>query len=369
MDHPGSLFRKLYGSQLPLRTRLDNILFTFGVLVGVLGAIACILIQSTTMATVLAAASAVLLLLLWIFGSRDESRRDHSILAALLVAMFVILPALYLSGGSIYSGISAYFALGLALSGYLVRGRRGLILMAFECLYIAAIYYLSFRFRGQLIEVPAMEGGRADTFHYLAVGSNVIMVCLALVLLARAIFSLYRQENHTVEESIVDMTRRSTIDPLTSLYNRRFLYECMEQAVQQSDREHTPLSVLLFDIDDFKKVNDHYGHAAGDEALQTLASLLNGHRPASGVAARYGGEEFLLLLPGFDQADAALFAEQMRSLIERSVLAAAVAEKDPITVSVGVVEYQSGMTCDDLVYQADRCMYEAKRRGKNRVVS
>ena len=155
-------------------------------------------------------------------------------------------------------------------------------------------------------------------------------------------------------------------DALTGLYNRRYLDEMLEREVSRARREGIPLALVMLDIDHFKRVNDTYGHQAGDEVLCILAATLLADIRTEDTACRYGGEELLIMLPNMPLAAAIERAEGWR----RSVEALSIVHGNfPITftISLGVAAYpEHGKTADDLMRCADRALYEAKAGGRNR---
>jgi len=156
-------------------------------------------------------------------------------------------------------------------------------------------------------------------------------------------------------------------DSLTGLYNRRYLDETLEREVSRARREGNPLSLVMLDIDHFKKVNDTYGHQVGDEALRMLASTLLADIRAEDVACRYGGEEFLILLPNMPLETAMMRAEAWRVAVEGLCVALG-NFRITFTVSLGVAAYpEHGKTPDDLTRCADQALYRAKNDGRNRV--
>jgi len=155
---------------------------------------------------------------------------------------------------------------------------------------------------------------------------------------------------------------QSLRDPLTGLYNRRYMEDALERYLNIAERNGSKTSVLMIDLDHFKRLNDAYGHAKGDAVLRDVAGQLVGALRPSDVAARYGGEELLVILPGCGLEDAMLKAEMLRSRIEGlSELHGA-----PVSASFGVAtvpETSSGMS--DVVKMADAALYEAKKAGRN----
>jgi diguanylate cyclase len=158
-------------------------------------------------------------------------------------------------------------------------------------------------------------------------------------------------------------------DPLTGLHNRRFLDEALERQLEACAQTGTPLTLVLIDIDRFKRINDTYGHPAGDEVIRRLADLLRERvRDAGLIACRYGGEEFLMMLPGMRVDEALAMAEDLRSTFE-SLEVVSAGQTMRTTLSIGVAGCpEHGTQAQPLVLRADQALYEAKLRGRNRVV-
>ncbi|HAW61451.1 MAG TPA: hypothetical protein DCX26_03870 [Pseudomonas sp.] len=158
-------------------------------------------------------------------------------------------------------------------------------------------------------------------------------------------------------------------DPLTQLANRRRFDRLLDEEIRRARRAGSPLSVLLADIDHFKRVNDSYGHPFGDECLRQVAAVLAAHCQRAGdVAARYGGEEFVVLLPGLDGPQAAALAESIRRTIAQLSLQH---DKQPVplTISLGVATLAPALTsAEALLAGADAALYQAKHQGRDQVV-
>ncbi len=160
--------------------------------------------------------------------------------------------------------------------------------------------------------------------------------------------------------------RASLIDPLTGMHNRRWLMNVLAREIPRCQTANLPLSLLLIDVDHFKEFNDHYGHLAGDCALQAVARAIHtGIRAADG-AARYGGEEFVAFFPGTALEEAAGIAENLRDTIERQQFSDHQGRPLPgITVSVGYAQLREGQREADLLNTADCALYRAKAQGRN----
>jgi diguanylate cyclase (GGDEF)-like protein len=163
---------------------------------------------------------------------------------------------------------------------------------------------------------------------------------------------------------------QSIRDPLTGLYNRRFLEDSLMRELSRAKRKTHPLSIILLDIDHFKRVNDTFGHGAGDMVLRRLGLVLQAYVRESDVACRVGGEEFSVLLPEGPLQIATQRAEDIRKAVNELTLKHEEKDLGTVTVSLGVATFPDhGTTADALIRAADQVLYDAKRKGRNRVVS
>ncbi|HEX7667189.1 MAG TPA: GGDEF domain-containing protein [Polyangiaceae bacterium] len=165
-----------------------------------------------------------------------------------------------------------------------------------------------------------------------------------------------------------EIYRLMTIDGLTELFNKRYFNEELERELQRATRYERPLSLLLFDIDHFKSINDKFGHVAGDAFLKQLAQAVKEKLRAQDVLARVGGEEFAVLLPEVDPVGAKTTADKIRAVVESTVFSFD-GEKMPATISIGVATNGPKLASPLSLYgAADAALYSAKATGRNRVV-
>lgn len=160
------------------------------------------------------------------------------------------------------------------------------------------------------------------------------------------------------------LQRLSTTDPLTGAYNRRMFMDLLAKELQRASRYGEPFSLLMFDIDHFKAVNDQYGHDIGDRVLVEMVRLSIETIRQPDVLARWGGEEFMVLLPQTDGDMAHTLGERLRKKIEGHIFA----EAGHLTVSVGVTSLGQVDTIDSLLKRVDEALYTAKESGRNRVI-
>lgn len=163
-----------------------------------------------------------------------------------------------------------------------------------------------------------------------------------------------------------EIYRMTIVDGLTQIHNKRYLFDSLEREIIRARRHDRPLSLLMFDIDFFKRINDHFGHLAGDYVLRELAEAVQSRIRRDEVFARYGGEEFVIVLPETNLEGARALAEDLRQKVaEHSFVFQG--EKIPVTVSIGCALVRENDTATELIQRADEKLYEAKRGGRNRV--
>ena len=213
-------------------------------------------------------------------------------------------------------------------------------------------------FRGQLPLMTTVADQIAGAIANAQAHAELLAVMKQLEEKSKAL----EDANAHLANAIETLHRISTQDGLTGVANRRHFDETLALECRRAARTHSPLSLLMLDIDGFKPFNDEHGHQAGDEMLRRVAQILREtvHRAAD-LVSRYGGEEFVVLLPETNEEDARRIAESLRERVE---------ETGVVTVSAGVatlVPERGGSPCEEIVRAADEKLYEAKRSGRNRV--
>jgi diguanylate cyclase (GGDEF)-like protein/PAS domain S-box-containing protein len=169
-----------------------------------------------------------------------------------------------------------------------------------------------------------------------------------------------------LRESLRDQSVR---DPLTGLFNRRFMQECLDREMLRVTRKNRSLAVIFIDIDHFKRFNDMFGHEAGDHVLRSMGDFFRSHFRGDDVICRYGGEEFAIILPESTAQDAATRAEILRLAAKELKLMYHGVTLDSVTISAGIAGYpEHASTASELLNAADTCLYEAKTKGRDRIV-
>ena len=205
----------------------------------------------------------------------------------------------------------------------------------------------------------AINNGASDLI-FKPIRLNELMLRINRVIRER---SLINERDRMIER----LKKLSLRDPLTELYNSRHFYAELEDEIRRSDRYVHPLSLIFIDIDNFKSINDTYGHMIGDQALLLIAKKMQTSLRSQDTAYRFAGDEFTIILPETTAENAKVVADRIKAEMEKESLVIRDKEITKITLSLGIAEYQRNEKKEQFVHRADVTMYEAKKRGGNDV--
>jgi len=300
----------------------------------------------------------------------------------LLLDLFFVTVVIHFSGGAVSWFWAMYMVLTLEASLILEKGSDTFAIALGGILAYGGLLMLEYYGLIRSVKMPFENNLLQQTLAYEVIKwawVSVTNLCLAFI----GVFMM-----KTVRDREEHLRQLVIKDSLTSLYNRRYFFYRLTSEIQRAKRYKRNLSLLIIDVDDFKKYNDRYGHLAGDVALRVISeAILSGIRRSDGkpsydvdIACRYGGEELAVILPETDFAQGAVAAERLRGNIETkcdvAVAKKAIIDSDEarqevpgLTVSIGVASYPAHATdTEGLINAADRAMFIAKDAGKNRVV-
>lgn len=179
-------------------------------------------------------------------------------------------------------------------------------------------------------------------------------------------FTDARYSKDTFEEN-KKLKRLIEVDPLTSLYNRRYLEFQLASSTIENKQFNTPFGVLFLDIDNFKDVNDTYGHNIGDQVLKLISNTIKSNLRPNDIAGRWGGEEFVIILRRIDLEKMTVLAERLRMICKNSSYKLEDGNIISVTISIGGSLYEPNETVEELIAKADRLMYESKQAGRDQV--
>ena len=178
------------------------------------------------------------------------------------------------------------------------------------------------------------------------------------------------QEINQLQENLETVRNESLTDPLTALSNRKYFDQMLHKSISDAQAKSEPLSLMLTDIDHFKKFNDTFGHLTGDQVLRLVAFSVKQNVKGQDIAARYGGEEFAVVLPQTGMRQALTVADHIRrAIMTKELMKRSTGEHlGRVTISIGVAACRKNDTAQSLIARADACLYAAKRNGRNRVI-
>lgn len=299
---------------------------------------------------------------LWVASSRYHQERICRVILVYLVN-FVLFPLNYFVCGALNSGMILFYLLGLFVVAILLRGAQRVVayilsLLALEASITIGRYY------------PKIVTPMTPWQQYQDVKITLFLTGTTLVVMATLILRAYEAERKHNEVLMERQRRLSLRDPMCGLYNRRELFRRLETIFQDpeiSDAARKDTYIAMFDVDDFKRINDTYGHHFGDKALITAARVMqNGCRPEDGeLAARYGGEEFVCLLSAPDRETAFARVDAMRKKLGEIQWEEAPGLR--ITMSGGLVACRDYQLLNRATSDVDKLLYQAKARGKNQI--
>lgn len=258
-----------------------------------------------------------------------------------------------------------YYAIGSVLSLIFIRHRTSFLV---GLLSVLVVFFLVCHF-------GFSEGATPLPSQFVGIMFTVSVV--GAMALSGSFSHLFRREIDHAEDQLIQSNRTleklSTTDKLTGLANRRSLDQFLNDGRGSLGPEQLPLSILMCDVDSFKSFNDHYGHQAGDECLQTIARTLQQvvRRPTD-LLTRYGGEEFAIILPLTSEADAMVIAERLRSQVEALQIPHGFSDvAGTVTISIGLSTLSAGQdkAAAEVLAEADEALYQAKHQGRNRTLA
>lgn len=308
---------------------------------------------------------------------RGNSLSVLALVMSLFILMAIFFPAL------IYTGVNRRFkdpSLTLpqllqaiffvtVFSYFMVSEIRGVSTVLYILVFVFGTFRLRLReFMGLVALTVALYAGAMALLHY----RHPDAVTVKLEIIRGAILVLSLLWVSYMANYIANLRRRikemASFDALTEVYNRREIFEILDREKSFSDRSAIPFSLCILDLDDFKEVNDTYGHQAGDEVLKAFARALRENVRTEDYVGRYGGEEFLVVFVNFECRDnSATCVARLLKVTERLSFPG-IADGLKITTSIGVSAYRPSETIDAVIARADQALYEAKAAGKNRIV-
>lgn len=275
--------------------------------------------------------------------------RDRTIAVLMLYALYSMMCFLIVSGGN--NGTGPLWLFIVSPVTFFIRGlKRG----AFDLIILAIVISVLFYFTDKL-------GYYSYPNHYF---TTRVMLCFSILCILGGFYEYYRNKySRELIEQLKINQKLARIDAMTDLFNRRYATECLQDA-----RFNEGAAFLLIDVDNFKQVNDTYGHQIGDDVLTFIASILKSVSGEEDIVARWGGEEFLIVTPQGHERRARQLAENIHQQLAQHAFQQGV-HNFKVTLSIGLHQRASNESIDHCLSVADKCLYLAKSHGKNQTVA
>ena len=302
--------------------------------------------------------SFIFLILLSLWGFRTRNTNLFAMISIGICAL-ILFPLMFFANDGLSGGMAFYFSLTIVCITLALHGKTKIIYFVISIVENTALFILYNR-RPDLFTPLSASDAFMDQL------SSMLVTCVVLFIFSLTVSKQNSNDRDKIKQLSVLYERQANTDDLTGLYNRRYFNNFLKLAILTLG-DTGKLHVAMFDIDDFKYVNDKYGHPFGDTVLKNFALILADCVSTSGVTAcRYGGEEFLLLIPKKNKDEALELTEEvLRKTREKIKLD----ENKFVTVSAGFITCTEDMTYDVLLQEVDKKLYLAKKSGKNKVIS
>ncbi len=323
----------------------------------IIGFIESYLIGLPFIAYILPLISSFILFGLTLWGLKTKKIRLFATISISITAL-ILFPLMFFVNGGLHGGMPYYFLVAVICTALALNGKPRIIIFILILIEFSALCILYSLFPQGFIQM-SHEDAFVDQLCSMLIASIVIFAFAFIV------SKQNYHDRHKIEQLSLLYERQANTDELTGLYNRRYFNNFLKLAILTLG-DTGKLHLTMFDIDDFKYVNDKYGHPFGDVVLRQFADILEAHTISGVTACRYGGEEFLLLIPKKNKEEALKLVNEILKATRETII---LKDKKPVTVSAGFMTCTEEMTYEVLLQEVDDKLYTAKRSGKNCVIS
>lgn len=278
-------------------------------------------------------------------------------LIATVIICFLIIPAIFLCSAGVKGGGLFLFIFGIFFLTVVVKKNLTYLILILFIEYVSMMF-LSLAF-------PRIVFINETITSVTAIVINFLIASVIIFIFLRIIITGYHREHRQLRITNEKLNHELITDDLTEIYNHRYIASELVRAVAEAN-ENSKLFLLMYDIDDFKAVNDKYGHTVGNDILYEFAQMINNEIGKEGICARYGGEEFVILFKNKTADEVFAVAEKIRKNVESKLFVPDTDKK--ITVSCGIAKYKMGDNAEEFLESVDFKMYSAKQQGKNKTV-
>lgn len=355
MEKMREFYKHHYSDYVPLRYRMFCICTLLGTVTSFLGFVLCFIVNGFFNPLVYATGLGFLFMLVaTIYGYKTKKIDLITVLMSSILNI-IVFPSTFLVSGGLYSAAPMFFVMGIFIAVPLLTGKKRIVLFVLELIFYIVIISLCFYY-------PQLTYVRDQSTHTIMLLFSFIIVSFYIfssTLMITRHYQLERMKSKKMNKLLHQQTIR---DPLTQLYNRRYLTDFLVDKINGFEKSFT---IIILDIDDFKRINDTYGHLFGDDVLSTFSHIMVDVIGDSGFVSRYGGEEFMIY---YDNTYLNEIKDKLTNIKTQFSNHYSKYSDIHFTFSAGVTVYQDGQTLTQLFNLADKNLYLAKKNGKNQVV-
>jgi len=346
----------LFSDNQPLEKRITYAMVICAMAGELIGTVESLAIKLSPAAILLPFISFFLHLFIFLWGIKAKKSGTFALLA-ISISAIVIFPLMFIVNAGLEGGMPFYFVLAIVCTALALRGKRRIILFILIVHEYAALFLLYYYYPDFFIPMTPQNA-------FIDKLCSLVIVCTIMFFFSYIVSKQNHSDRKRIKELSALYEKQANTDELTGLFNRRYFNNFLKLAILTlGDTEK--LHLAMFDIDDFKKVNDTYGHPFGDFVLKDFADILKSNDSKGFTSCRYGGEEFLLLIPKKDKNEAINIVEDIIKTVRTKI---SLPDGSFITVSAGFITCTAEMSYETVLQSVDENLYQAKCTGKNKVV-
>lgn len=352
MNKIKEFYKTHYSQEVELEYRTFCICTLLGTFTSFIGAILCLVLTGIAQPSTFATSSCFLMMcILTYIGYKYKKIEIVIIIMSCIINLFVF-PYIFLTTGALYSCVPMFFVMGCVIAAPMLSGKKRMILWLIQMIVYVGVISVCF-FNEDISYL------RPQHVHIMMLLFSFVLVAFYVFVSTVMVTNQYDKERKKVEKLNELLEELANQDPLTKLYNRRYLTDFLDKKVENKDSE---FCIVLIDLDDFKKVNDQYGHGIGDDVLIGFANVITSLLDDGDFVCRFGGEEFMIYSDTSEEQYLKAHLEKLGNAFTTYCM-----EKlnIKVTFSAGVAFYKGEKQITDLFNKADIMLYEAKRQGKN----
>ena len=351
-----SIRSTIFSPKVTLQKRIAYAMVVCSAFGELFGAIESYLIGLPVYAWLLPLVSFLFLAVLSIWGFKTKKTNLFATICIIVTGM-ILFPMMFFANAGLHGGMPYYLLVAIICTALALRGKARFIIFGLLIIEYSGLF-VTYHFHPELFTTMGHEEAFIDQLCSLIISSCVLFTFSYIVSRQNS------HDRHKIEQLSQLYERQANTDDLTGLYNRRYFNNFLKLAILTLG-DTGKLHLAMFDIDDFKYVNDKYGHPFGDTVLKKFAVILADCGTSGVTACRYGGEEFLLLIPKKNQKEALELVETVLAKTREKIK---LSDNKYVTVSAGFITCTEDMTYEVLLQEVDKKLYTAKKSGKNRVI-